>query len=258
MIEEEWDEAVISNDLVVRQRIKGYRFGLDALLLATDLPEPGEGAVVWELGAGQGAVALSVAAREPGWEVVALERHEGLLAALRENIERNGSRVRALEGDVRERAALPHGVAQLVLCNPPYFNPNSRRVSEDGERACARYELHGGLGDFARAAAKLLAPRGVFKVIAPPERLEDVLREASSAGLGAERVRFVHDTAQASAYLCEVWCRRGGKAVLEVRAPLVVRGEDGRYTGEVASRVAGAATRAPSEELSRRVSEARR
>lgn len=57
---------VISDRLKIRQSRKGYRFGLDALLLSTDLPELGEDApVVYELGAGQGAVSLSIASREP-------------------------------------------------------------------------------------------------------------------------------------------------------------------------------------------------
>jgi tRNA1Val (adenine37-N6)-methyltransferase len=253
-----WDEAVISDHLTLRQRARGYRFGLDALLLATDLPELPEGARVWELGAGQGAVALSVAAREPGWEVVALERHEGLLGLLRHNVEANASGVEVREGDVRERGVLPHATAQLVLCNPPYYKPDSRRVAEDGERAAARHELHGGLGDFARAAAKLLAPRGVFRLVLPPDRLADVMREAAGAGLGVERLRFVHDREGEPAYLCEVGCRKEGRAALEVRAPLVVRGADGRYTEEVARRVAGAAVREPSAELVRRVRAARR
>ncbi len=255
---QEWDEATISDHLVVRQRQRGYRFGLDALLLATDLPELPDGSHVWELGAGHGAVALSVAAREPGLEVVALERHDGLLALLRHNVEANGSRVEVRQGDVRERKALPHATASLVLCNPPYYNIKSSRVSEDGERAAARHELHGGLGDFVRAAAKLLVPRGVFRMVSPPERRAEAMREASAAGMGVERLRFVHDQHGQPAYLFEVECRKEGRAELEVRAPLVVREADGRYTEEVARRVAGAAVRRPAEGLVQRVRARRR
>ena len=255
---QEWDEAVISDHLVVRQRRRGYRFGLDALLLATDLPDLPDGSRVWELGAGQGAVALSVGAREPGWQIVALERHDGLLGLLRHNIESNGSEVQARAGDVRERKELPHAVATLVLCNPPYYKADSYRLGEDVERAGARYELHGGLGDFVRAAAKLLMPRGVLKMVLPPERLADAMREAAEIGMGVERLRFVHDREGQSAYLFELECRKGGRAALEVRAPLVVREADGRYTEEVARRVAGAAVREPSDELVRRVRVARR
>ena len=133
--------------------------------------------------------------------------------------------------------------------------PTRRRPSADEERACARYELHGGLSDFVDAAYAALEARGVFKVVLPPERFVEFSGLVSARGMGLERLRFVHDRDGVPAYLFEAWCRKGGRAELEVSPPLVVRGADGRYCEEVARRVAGAAVREPSRALVERVKE---
>jgi hypothetical protein len=65
-------------------------------------------------------------------------------------------------------------------------------------------------------------------------------------GLHLHSLRFVHASPGAGAYLFEAVARSGGGppgAGVEVRAPLYVRGADGRYSEETAARIAGAALR---------------
>jgi hypothetical protein len=65
-------------------------------------------------------------------------------------------------------------------------------------------------------------------------------------GLHLHSLRFVHASPGAGAYLFEAVARSGGGppgAGVAVRPPLFVRGADGRYTAEVAARIAGAALR---------------
>lgn len=246
---------VISDRLTITQHQKGYRFGLDALLLATDLPMTlARETTVMELGAGQGAVGLSVAARGEAGRVILVERNPSMLELLQGNVSRNEALFTEIEvavepTDLREhRATLTPHVAHLVLCNPPYFPLGQRRVSQHEERADAHHERHGTLQDFFRAAAYCLTHRGWLKMILPPWRLADVTG-ALPGDLKLCTLRFVHAEPGTPAYLVEVVCRRGGAPDLEVRAPLFVRGEDGFYSSEVARRVAGAACAvSPSEE----------
>ena len=130
---------VISDTLTIAQHRPGYRFGLDALLLATDLPALDPGAAVWELGAAQGAVILSVASRRPDVRAVAVERHEGLLDLLAQNVARNdlSARVTILGADLRTLKPSPHAhAADLVLCNPPYFKPSANCRSNTFSTPC--------------------------------------------------------------------------------------------------------------------------
>ncbi|MFW5966493.1 MAG: tRNA1(Val) (adenine(37)-N6)-methyltransferase [Persicimonas sp.] len=233
--------------LEIAQHCDGYRFGLDALLLATDLPPIEPGATVVELGAAQGVVSLCIARRHPTARVVALERQESLYDLLVDNIARNDlqSRVEPLRGDVRDfRDILSPHSAQLVVCNPPYFRRGSRRPSNNAERAAARHEMHGGLTDFVDAARYTLEQRGWFKLISPPLRLGDMMSARVETDLSLASLRFFHSRKTSDAYLFEALLRRGGAPDIQVCPPLYIYRNDKDYTGEVQRRI-DEAPRAP-------------
>ena len=236
-------DVVSGGALVIHQSEAGYRFGLEAVLLATDLPDiPREGHDV-DLGAGVGAVGLMVGTRRRDVSVLALEVQSSLHGLLQKNIDDNAltARVRAVEGDVRQHQLLlkPHS-ADLVLMNPPYYRLGQGKVSPIRERAAAHHELHGTLRDFLVAAQYVLKPRGYLKLVIPPLRLTDLLFEIRKGDFQPESVRFVHAKAEREAYLMEWVLRRGPAKQLAVRPPLVLNQEDG-FTPEVRDRFANAA-----------------
>lgn len=243
MNEQARTEDVISDHLRILQHVRGYRFGLDALLLATDLPCAFER--VCELGAAQGPVILSIASRFPTVQALAIELQPSLIALLQENIALNQfdpSRVQALEADVSApKHVIPSHWAELVVCNPPYFPPSQRDPSKLQERAIARHETKATLQDFARCAQYVLKPKGWLKLLLPPWRLTDLILAIAPLDLGLVSMRAIHPEPQQPAYLLELVLRRSAKAELELRAPLFVRERDGYYSDEVARRVAGAA-----------------
>jgi len=233
-------DTISEGALTIAQREEGYRFGIDAILLATDLPDvPADGTVV-ELGAGQGVVALCIASRHPDLSVVAVERQESLFELLRTNLEQNdlGDRVTAVRGDVRNiDDRLSSHTADLVVCNPPYYREGQRRVSEDAERAAARNELAGTLGDFIDAAQYVLDHRGRLKLIVPPIRTRDLYRSVETTDFSFETARFFHSRRGEDAYLAEYVLRRGGAPDVRVRSPLFLYDGDGEYGAEVRRRI---------------------
>src|SRR5215470_17296912 len=91
-------DAFLGGALEVLQPVKGYRAGLDGVLLAAAVPaRPGER--VLDVGAGVGVVGLAVARRLPQVRVTLIEREARLAAMARENIARNGlaERVRLIK-----------------------------------------------------------------------------------------------------------------------------------------------------------------
>ncbi len=232
-------DALFDGELIIWQHLDGYRFGLDALLLATDLVDPGQNPCIVELGAGQGAVALTIAHTHPDWQVIALERQPSLLKLLRRNIEVNQlTNVEVIAGDLRDHRDLldPHS-ADLVLCNPPYFRPGDRRPSPKVERAAGRHELHGTLADFIAASAYVLDQRGWMQMLTPPLRLPDALAGAEPTDLSLQSLRFYHANASKNAYLVDYRFRRGGAPDMAIRPPLYIYREQGVYTDEVARRI---------------------
>jgi tRNA1(Val) A37 N6-methylase TrmN6 len=77
------------------------------------------------------------------------------------------------------------GDCDLVTANPPYSPLRSGTLCKDAQRRSARFELRGGVEEFALAANRLLSPRGRF-VMAFWHRDVDgrrVERAAEAAGL---------------------------------------------------------------------------
>ena len=137
------EDQVLGGKLVLRQPLRGHRFGHDAILLAAAVAaQAGERAV--ELGAGVGAAGLALARRVEGLDVTLVERDPALAALAAANANRNGlsGRVRAVDLDVTAPAAaftaagLLPGSADHVLMNPP-FNP-AQNPSPDRDRRAYR------------------------------------------------------------------------------------------------------------------------
>jgi release factor glutamine methyltransferase len=82
--------------------------------------------VVVDLGAGSGALALSIAHEHPGARVTAVERDPGAVEWTRHNAAARAAAgdtpVDVIEGDMTDGRLLPHldGAVDLVVSNPPY------------------------------------------------------------------------------------------------------------------------------------------
>ena len=126
------EDAVLGGRLVLRQPLRGHRFGHDAILLAAAVPaQPGEEAV--EFGAGVGAAGLALARRIDGLGLTLVEIDPVLTALAQGNAARNGlaPRARAVCLDVAASAAafvavgLAPELADHVLMNLPFNAPQN-------------------------------------------------------------------------------------------------------------------------------------
>lgn len=211
-----------------------HRFGTDAILLA-DFSSPSRGETVCELGTGCGAIALRLCA-------------EGKLAAMHgvdidpDAIALAQMGADAFEGTIKPSFAVadwaqptsiaPAGSFRRVVCNPPYFPPDSGVLSEDAAVRRARHELPDTLNDVCRAAAWLLQFGGRFCLCHRPERLAAVLAALTANGLEPKRLCPVQQTADTPPWLFLLEARKGGKAGLVWEAPLVLKNADGNPSAE--------------------------
>jgi tRNA1Val (adenine37-N6)-methyltransferase len=220
-------------DIRLHQHREGYRFSLDAVLLASFVRAPAFKNIA-DLGAGSGVVGLLLARRYPRARVVLVELQDSLYRLARKNIRLNGleERVSAVLADLRNPPEDLSGF-DLVVSNPPYRRPASGRLSEHPERALARHELALPLGDFLAAAAALAKTRGRVAFIHLPGRLRELVAGMEAVRLEPKRLRFVHGRPGAEAKMVLVEAVKGGRAGLKVEPPLFVRSGGEDYTPEV-------------------------
>lgn len=213
----------------------GFRFSLDALLLAAFAGRERVRGRVLDLGTGCGVVGLGLALEHPDFFGVGLDVNPGMLTHARENARRLGlaDRFAFLAGDVRFPGCLAPESADLVLCNPPYRDPSSGRVCPDAFKTMARFEAGASLADFVRAAALTVRNRKPCAFIHLAERADELLHLLRQARLQPKEILFVHPNLHSPARLALVRSLKNGGPGLTVAAPLSLHegeGESSRLT----------------------------
>ncbi len=207
----EWTDDAVTADFRLYQRKGGHRYALDDVLAAAEAVRAVPNArSVLDLGTGIGSVLLMVAWKLREARLVGVERQALSFELLQCNVARNalGDRVQIVQGDLRDPAlldALPHRPFDLVTGTPPYFPPGTAVPSPDPQRAAARIELHGGVEDYVRSAARVLAPTGRLVLCVPARSASRVLAAAREARLQPLRRYDAYPHAQMAAPLLSVW-----------------------------------------------------
>lgn len=174
---------------------KGHRYSTDDVLTAwygtTHAPRVARAA---DLGSGIGSVAMISAWRLPGATFCTVEAQEISLRLARKSVRYNGleSRFTLYHGDLRDESILANEAPfDLVTGSPPYWPEGTASEAAHAQAVPARIEVRGSVVDYARAAARLLAPGGLFAFVFPAIQMERVLDGVRDAGLALVRRRDV-------------------------------------------------------------------
>lgn len=211
------------------------KLGTDAMLLShfTRVKKHDH---ICDLGCGNGAITVLLAARHPDISLTGIEILPGAAALAEENIVINGlqKRMQVICGDVLETPKLlPPESFQVVVSNPPYLKRDGGLHTENKNLLTARMEIASTIDDICRAAAYLLCYGGNFSVVYRPERLSALFEALARYDLVPKRMRFVQNNRETAPALVLVESRKCGKHGLSVLPTLFVRDENGDETEEI-------------------------
>lgn len=177
------------------QYAKGHRYSTDDVLTAwygtTHAPRVERAA---DLGSGIGSVATIAAWRLPGAVFCTVEAQEMSIRLARKSMRYNGleSRVTLYQGDLRDASILAgEAPFDLVTGSPPYWPAGTATTAEHPQAVPARIEVRGSVADYALAAARILAPGGLFAFVFPTAQLDRALSALTDARLALIRRRDV-------------------------------------------------------------------
>jgi tRNA1Val (adenine37-N6)-methyltransferase len=223
------------------QRKKGHRHSTDDLLTGwyalEKLPLIGRSIDRHlDLGTGIGTVGLLVLSGLPAARLTCIEAQDISFRFLLENLRANDveGRVRPLKGDLRE-VSLGDERFPLVTGSPPYFDVAAGIVPADSQKAHARFELRGDVGDYARAAKRHLEPDGLFVFCFPWPQKARALAAARDAGFAVVAHRDVVPREGLTPLFSLFACRLNEHAAnaasqASEEPPFVVRHADGTHT----------------------------
>jgi tRNA1(Val) A37 N6-methylase TrmN6 len=181
------DDAFLGGRLTIRQPAKGFRAGLDSVLLGAAV-SPASAALL-DLGAGVGTAALVALADHKTRAATLVESDPAMAELATQNIAANGLAARAYvltldltaSGRTRAAAGLDADTYDSVIANPPFFESGTRASARG---AAARHMSAEALDLWVKTAATHAAPGGEIIFIHVAEKLPTLLA-AFAARFGA-------------------------------------------------------------------------
>lgn len=240
--EDETLERLLLNQGFILQKRHGYRFSIDAILLAylavlRRARSRGSGRPGYmDLGCGCGVVSILLARWDPGLRGYGVEIQASLADLAERNMRLHGveDRIRILHQDLK---VLPKSFASgsfdWITCNPPYRPLAAGRVNPDPQKAIARHEITASLAEICGVICYLLKAGGKAFFIYPAARSVALLARMREKALEPKYLRPVYPRIgeKAKWVLVEGVCR--GKESLLVDEPLYLKEKTGAYTEEV-------------------------
>jgi len=221
--------------LRIIQSQRGFRFGMDAVLLA-HFADVRPGDRVADLGTGTGIIAILLCGHTKAGSVVGVEIQPEMAGMAVRSVRLNGleDRISILQGDLRHaHDSLGYGNFDVVTCNPPYERRGSGVACRDESSTIARHEEACTLQDIAREAYSLLRHGGRMEIIIRADRAVEALLTLREARLEPKRIRLVCPGAGRSPNLVLIESTRGGNPGVRWDPPLTVFGPDGAYSPEL-------------------------
>lgn len=228
-------DTFFNGRILVKQDRHGYRFSIDAVLLA-DFSEIRPNSTIVDLGTGCGILPLILAYRNPDTRFWGIEIQKALADIARENVIENGldKRIQILCTDMKSLTNnMVSGPVDIVISNPPYRKTDSGRINPNSQRAVARHEIKIKLEEILTVAEKILRTAGKFFIIYPSNRMIDLLSGMRKSGIEPKRIRTIHSTQETEAKLVLVEGTKGGGSGAKISAPLFIYKDQENYTAEV-------------------------
>lgn len=185
----------LSGTYRIYQYENGHRFSTDDLLVAWFATSHSIRAErVLDLGSGIGSVAMTAAWRLPFARFTTIEAQERSIRLAKKSViyNRLSDRFDLRLGDFRDESVLASDAKfDLIMGSPPYFPLTDGVLSDHPQKVECRFEARGDVRDYCMAAARHLAPGGMFFLVFPKNQEERVLEGAENSGLLILRSRQV-------------------------------------------------------------------
>ncbi len=230
---------------LVQPALKGHRSGVDAMILASAVPDDFSGHAV-DLGAGAGAAGLAVAARCKNAHVTLVERSAFMADFAAKSVSHPlndalASRIKILQADVslsgkaRVFAGLADNAFDFAILNPP-FNEAHDRATPDPLKAEAHVMHEGMFEQWLRTAAAIVRPGGGIAIIARPHSIAAIL-DALEGRFGGLQIVGVQPRPDQAAIRIVVRGIRGSRAKLSLMPALILHEENGNAFGARANAI---------------------
>lgn len=217
------------------QKTDGFRFGIDAVLLA-DFAKSAPSSKTLDLCSGNGIIPILLSHKTKTPEIHGMEIQREICETANRSVKLNGleNRLKLIQGDLKSAAEV-YGkrVFDVITCNPPYTPVGCGIANEPETKLIARHEVMCNLEDVISVSSMLLKQKGRLMLVHRPSRLADILCLMRKYDIEPKRIRFVHKgyNSEPSLVLAD-GAYKGGRE-LRIAPPLYLYDEVGNETEEL-------------------------
>ena len=213
-------DKFLGGRLVISQPKKGYRAGVDPVILAASIPAR-SGESILELGCGVGVASLCLAQRVKALRITGLEILPKIAQLARDNAQENDLPMEVIDGDLGD---MPIELRNLqfdhVMANPPYFDRRHGSVAPSVLKERSRGEQTP-LAVWTQAAGRRVKPKGFIHFIFRTERLLDLL-QILPLSLGSVEVIPLVPRSQKPSELMILTARKSGRSGFKLLPEIVM------------------------------------
>lgn len=221
--------------LHIIQKKEGFRFGVDAVLLA-NFAKIKRGMKVIDLCSGTGIIPFILAGKTEAAKITGLEIQEEMVEMAVRSVKYNKleQRLHFIAGDLKDEKLLKSmEKVDVVTVNPPYKLKGSGIINPEDKNAIARHEILATLEDVIKASRILLKDNGRLYMVHRPERIADILCLMRQYKIEPKAIRMVHPNTKKAPNIVLVEGQRDGGAFLKWQPPLYVYKDEGGYSDEI-------------------------
>ena len=233
--EDESLEDLQLKNLKLIQKKEGFRFGVDAVLLA-NFAKVKRSSNVIDLCSGTGIIPFIIEGKMEPKSLLGLEVQQDMVemakrSTLLNNLE---EKINFINGDLKDISLLKTlNKADVVTVNPPYKLKGSGLLNPQDKNAIARHEILCTLEDVIYAARVLLKDNGRLFMVHRPERLADILCLMRKYKIEPKPIQLVHPNTKKAPNIVLIEGQRDGGEFLKFLPPLYVYKDEGGYSEEI-------------------------
>jgi len=221
----------LDKKLIVYQPEKGFRFAIDAPLIA-DFIQTREKNTLLEIGGGCGIISLILFYTKKFKSICILEIQRKMIKAIRKNIIENRffEKIHVVHGDFNNPPFKKK--FNIIYSNPPYLKLNNGKMSKDESKAISKFEILLNAEQLIKNSYELILDSGSLYLIYPFYRKSEVYKLSKKYGffLHRERIIYPRKGRKAVFFIAELKKIKSEKVI---RDSLVLEGENGKYRDEI-------------------------
>jgi tRNA1Val (adenine37-N6)-methyltransferase len=211
-------DHIIFKDLLVCQPDDGFRFGLDSVLLAWFATVKRRDSVL-DAGAGSGVISALLARLKGAGKIHAIEIQTEMYECLKHTIKLNSFEKIITPVLTDLNIYKPSEYFDLLICNPPYRQSRTGKLSACTGRTVARFDDTLSVDDLLTFARKYVKQGGRICFSGISDRLINAIYACRKAQFEPKRLRFLHPNDKNRAKTFFIECVNQGGVELTVEPP---------------------------------------